>query len=277
MESYNFSFEFFPPKTEKAAENLQTEVKALNALNPNFMTVTYGAGGSTRDKTLDIALKIAKDTGLPTAAHITYINTPRNELKDITQMIWDSGIHHLVALRGDMPQDLQWPLDQDADYFQYTSHFVAALKYQNNFEVSVGAYPEKHPDAADLSKDIEALRRKCDAGADRAITQFFFNNDVYLEFLEQTHKAGITTPIVPGILPILNYEKMLSFAETCQTDIPVWLRDKFESSQEDDHPKIAQEILVEQLQNLAANNIDSFHIYTLNKSQLITEAIKSLR
>ena len=276
MASYNFSFEFFPPKTDKAAEALRAEVKELQVFKPRFMTVTYGAGGSTRDKTLETALNISEETSLPTAAHITYINTPREELKGLTQTIWDSGIHHLVALRGDMPQDLNWPLDPDAGYFQYTSHFVAALKYQNNFEVSVGAYPEKHPDAADMSQDIEALRRKCEAGADRAITQFFFNNDVYLKFLEETSKAGITTPIVPGILPILNYEKMLSFAQTCQTDIPVWLKEKFESTKEEDHPKVAEEILVKQLEELAANDVSSFHIYTLNKSHLITQAIKAL-
>lgn len=270
------SFEFFPPKTDKAAENLWLAVEELAALNPAFMTCTYGAGGSTRDKTLETTQKIHALGGVPTASHLTYINTPRQELYKLADEIWNSGIHHLIALRGDMPDDLNWPLDPDAEYFQYTSHFVAALKARQNFEISVGAYPEKHPDAPDLNADIEALKKKCDAGADRAITQFFFNNDSYYRFLDETAKFGIKKPVVPGILPIVSYQNMLRFAQTCKAHVPNWLKEKFESAPEDDHPKIAEEILITQLQGLTQNGAPHFHIYTLNKSELSVKACQAL-
>ncbi len=276
MAQTTYSFEFFPPKTDAARDTLLDTVRALKAHDPAFMTVTYGAGGSTKDNTLSTALAV-KDAGggCPTATHMTYINTPRKDIYDAADFLWDQGIRHIVALRGDLSPDLSWPLDPDKEYFQFTSHFVVALKARHDFEISVGAYPEKHPDAADMKTDIEALRKKCLAGANRAITQFFFTNDNYYRFLDETAKAGITTPIVPGILPIGNYARMLSFAKTCQAHVPDNLRAQFENSNEADHGKIAQDILLKQIDDLRKNGIAHFHFYTLNKHDLIESALKS--
>ena len=270
------SFEFFPPKTEETTANLMTVAKNLSAMHPAYMTVTYGAGGSTRDKTLETALAIAKQSHVSIATHLTYINTPISEMEAIADNLWNNGIRHIVALRGDMPQGLNWPLEPDAEYFQYTDEFVRKLRRLHDFEISVGAYPEKHPDAPDLSADIEALRKKCAAGARRAITQFFFNNEVYFNFIDQCGQAGITTPIVPGILPIANYQKMLSFAKTCGAQVPNMVREKFENADEADHPKISQELLIGQCEGLIQGGVGHIHFYTLNQSDLCLTACEAL-
>lgn len=277
MAQITISFEFFPPKTDAARDALLGTVRTLHAHAPAFMTVTYGAGGSTRENTLATALAV-RDTAVncPIATHMTYINTPRKDIYAAADYLWGQGIRHIVALRGDLSPDLSWPLDPDKEYFQFTSHFVVALKARHDFEISVGAYPEKHPDAADMSTDIEALRKKCLAGANRAITQFFFTNDNYYRFLDQTAKAGITTPIVPGILPVGNYAKMLSFAKTCQAQVPDWLKEKFETSSDADHPAIATDILLKQIDDLRKNGVSHFHFYTLNKHDLVAAALKNL-
>lgn len=175
-----------------------------------------------------------------------------------------------------MPSDLNWPLDPDEDYFQYTSHFVAALKARQNFEISVGAYPEKHPDAPSLDADIEALMKKCDAGADRAITQFFFDNKHYYDFLEACEKKGISKPIVPGILPINDFEKMMGFAKMCNTTVPYDIQKSFIESAPEDHTKIAEDIFKTQTQDLIDNGVSHFHLYTLNKSEMLENACKEL-
>ncbi len=279
MSKPTFSFEFFPPKTDKTTEALYNEVELLKALDPKYMTVTYGAGGSTRDKTLNVIKEVIKKTDIPTASHLTYINHPRKDLYALADLLWESGVHHIVALRGDMPQDLNWPLDPDEEYFQYTSHFVAALKARQDFEISVGAYPEKHPDADSLDKDVEALMKKIDAGANRAITQFFFDNSVYYEFLEACAKFNITAPIVPGLLPIHNFTSMCGFAKRCQANVPQWVHEKFEGL--DDNPeearKVAIDMLVSQTEDLAKNGVDHFHFYTLNKADITTQAVEALK
>lgn len=278
MSKPTFSFEFFPPKTEETTNALFDEINALKALNPKFMTVTYGAGGSTRDKTMDVITEVIKKTGIPTASHLTYINHPRKELYALADDLWANGIHHIVALRGDMPQDLNWPLDPDEEYFQYTSHFVAALKARQDFEISVGAYPEKHPDADSLDKDVEALMKKIDAGANRAITQFFFDNSVYYEFLETCQKFDIKAPIVPGLLPIHNFKSMCGFAKRCQASVPSWLHEKFDGL--DDKPeearKVAIDLLTAQTEDLRKNGVTHFHFYTLNKADITTQAVEIL-
>lgn len=271
------SFEFFPAKTDKGLENLKRDAKTLSKLNPNYMTVTYGAGGTTQDKTFDIVKQMQNLTGKPIASHLTYINKPKQEIYTLADEIWERGIHHLVALRGDLPEDLHWPLDPDADYFQYTSHFVAALKARQNFEISVGAYPEKHPDAPSLDADIEALMKKFDAGADRAITQFFFDNKHYYEFLEKCDKTGIKKPIVPGILPIHDFEKMMGFAKTCNTTVPYEIQKQFIESAPEDHEKIAEEIFINQCKDLIDNGALHLHIYTLNKADMLERACKELK
>lgn len=278
MSKTSISFEYFPPKSEKSEESFWEEVAKLAALDPAFMTVTYGAGGSTRDKTIEIAKTMIAKTGIPTAAHLTYINSTRKDLYALAQELWDSGIKHIVALRGDMPKDLSWPLDPDAEYFQYTSHFVVALKARHDFEISVGCYPEKHPDAPSLDKDIEALKKKCDAGANRAITQFFFDNELYFDFVEQAQKADVAMPICPGLLPIHDFTNMCNFAERCQANVPDWIREKFdglEDKPEEAH-KVAEELLIKQVEGLVAGGAPHIHFYTLNKADITTQACHSL-
>lgn len=269
------SFEFFPPKSDTAKDALCEVAQAYKVLNPKFMTVTYGAGGSTRDGTLEMVTRLANETNVPMAAHLTFINTEKQALKDYTDMLWEKNIRHLVALRGDMPDDLQWPLDDDANYFQYTSDFVEALLRWHDFDISVGAYPEKHPDAPSMKDDLIALKKKCDAGATRAITQFFFVNDVYYKFVERLRAMQIHTPIVPGILPIHDYEKMLSFAERCGATVPLWLREKFDRAETGDYGRIAQELLNEQVADLVKQRVPHIHFYTLNKSDMVIEACQN--
>jgi len=258
----SISFEFFPPKSEKSAFELLATVQDLARHNPKFMTVTFGAGGNSQRGTLETLKNLQKAAPVPFGSHLTYISLTRRELDHYTDLLWDHGIRHLVALRGDMPQDLVWPLDQDAEYYQYTSDFVEALLKRHPFDISVGAYPEKHPDAPSLDADLIALKKKCDAGATRAITQFFFDNEVYYRFLDAATKAGITTPIVPGLLPIHDFTKVCSFASRCHASIPSHLHEKFESPS----PSLAEDLISEQVEDLVKNGVPHIHFYTLNKS-----------
>lgn len=278
MSKTSISFEYFPPKSDKAEAAFWAEVSKLAALDPKFMTVTYGAGGTTRDKTIEIAGAVQRKTGVPTAAHLTYINSTRKELYALAQELWDHDIKHIVALRGDMPDDLSWPLDEDKDYFQYTSHFVVALKARHDFEISVGCYPEKHPDAESLEKDIEALKKKCGAGADRAITQFFFDNALYYDFIEHAAKADVKMPVCPGLLPIHDYTKMCSFAARCQASVPQWVCEKFDGLEDkpEEARKVAEELLIRQVEDLVSNGVPHIHFYTLNKAAITIEACSAL-
>lgn len=276
MTKPTISFEYFPPKTEKAAENLWLAMDDLSKLDPLYMTVTYGAGGSTQDGTFDTLKKAKERYGIPLASHLTFINKTKQEMYKIADDLWDLGIQHIIALRGDMPDDLQWPLDTDANYFQYTSYFVEALLARHPFEISVGCYPEKHPDAACINSDIDALKLKCHAGATRAITQFFFDNDVFYEFREQCATAGIKTPIIPGLLPIHDFKSMCGFAKRCQASVPDWLYGKFEDVSDEDALKIATDLLIGQSEDLAANGVNHIHYYTLNKSAITKEACEAL-
>ena len=276
MNMPTISFEYFPPKTEKADEALWKAMDSLSKLDPLFMTVTYGAGGSTRDGTFTTLKKARDKYGIPLASHLTFINTTKDEMYAVADQLWAEDIKHIIALRGDMPDDLQWPLDNDDNYFQYTSDFVAGLAGRHPFEISVGCYPEKHPDAASMEDDLRALKLKCDAGAARAITQFFFDNDVFYNFAEQCAKAGITTPIVPGLLPIHDYKSMCNFAKRCQASVPDWLHGKFEDVSAEDAHKIAVDLLVGQSEDLAMNGVEHIHYYTLNKANITTEACTAL-
>lgn len=273
----SFSFEFFPPKNGSGNAKLLACIDDLSQLAPAYMTVTYGAGGSTRERTLHTARQISQITNIPTGTHLTYINTTIPEIERIADELWQAGIRHIVALRGDMPQDLQWPLNPDADYFQYTDEFVRKLKSIHPFDISVGAYPEKHPDAPDLSADIDALRKKCAAGADRAITQFFFDNQIYYDFVDQCQANGITTPIIPGILPITNITRMIEFAKTCNASIPQSILDRFANAAPPDHDHIAAEILTTQCADLLDHGVTHFHFYTLNQAPLTRQACQALQ
>jgi len=263
----SLSFEFFPPKSGKSAEDLLSVVKELAAFAPKFMTVTFGAGGGSREGTLQTLRNLQRAAPVAFGSHLTYISLTKKELDHYTDLLWDQGIHHLVALRGDMPNDLVWPLDPDAEYYQFTSDFVEALMKRHPFDISVGAYPEKHPDAPDINADLIALKKKCDAGAARAITQFFFDNEVFYRFRDLTLKNGIATPIVPGLLPVHDFEKACSFAGKCGASVPDNLRMRFG----DPSPSLAEDILCEQVEDLTRNGVPHIHFYTLNKSSLVRE------
>ncbi len=262
----SISFEFFPPKSGKSAQELLDSVGTLASYNPKFMTVTFGAGGGSRDGTLQTLKNLQKAAPVPFGSHITFISMTKPDIDHYIDRLWDQGIRHLVALRGDMPTDLVWPLDPDAEYYQYTSDFVEALAKRHPFDISVGAYPEKHPDAPSLDADLDALRKKCDAGATRAITQFFFDNDVFYRFVERAQKAGITTPIVPGILPVHDLAKTCSFAERCAASVP----DTVKNALADYSPEKAEDLLAAQIDDLIQNGVDHIHFYTLNKSSIVS-------
>jgi methylenetetrahydrofolate reductase (NADPH) len=273
MNAPGFSFEFFPPKNDAAAAQLWDAMPRLAALGPKYMTVTYGAGGSTRDGTFDTLIK-AQQFNIPLASHLTFINATKDDLKALTDQLWRSGVRHIVALRGDIPKGLEWPLAADANYFQYSSDFVAALRTWNDFEISVAAYPEKHPDSKNLADDIDALKKKCDAGATRAITQFFFENDKFYRFQDSCVKAGITTPICPGLLPVHDFKSMVKFAAKCQASVPAWMHEKFAALENDPEGarEYSTELLIAQAQDLAAHGVAHIHFYTLNKAE-ITEQV----
>ena len=279
MNKPTFSFEFFPPKTKAAEEKFFKELPELAKLNPRFMTVTYGTGGTTKDITPETIDKIAETTEIPVASHLTFINTTKNELRRYIDDMWQKGTRHIVALRGDMPTDLNWPLDEDGEYFQYTSEFVEAIKqWYSSMDISVGAYPEKHPDAPSLEADIIALKMKCDAGATRAITQFYFDNKNYYNFVEKCEASGIHTPIVPGLLPIHDFKGMCNFAERCKANVPLDLYNRFESVE--DNPEAARELaielLTEQVHDLINNGVEHIHFYTLNKADITVDVVKAV-
>lgn len=271
MSKPSVSFEFFPPKTYELWETLCHETAvALAQVNPAFMTVTYGAGGSKRSWTMETAVEIQNKTGIPTAAHLTCINVYRKALLGIAQTFKDNGINHIIALRGDIPP-ADAPLEYDnKNYYHYANELIAGLKQVGDFEISVAAYPEKHPDAPDFETDIHNLKRKWKTGADRAITQFFFDNQHYYDFLEKIEAANIKMPIVPGILPVMNYDRMLSFADMCGTHVPDSVKARLEPFKDkpEEFEKAATDLLIEQVQDLTDHNVAHFHFYTLNKADM---------
>ncbi|MDB5492311.1 MAG: metF [Micavibrio sp.] len=270
------SLEFFPPKTDAGKAHFWEQVDKLSILKPAFMTVTYGAGGSTRDWTIDTAAEMQRRTGINTAAHLTCVNTMKDGIAEIAHKLWDSGVRHIVALRGDIPAADAPLVYSDSSYYHYANELVDGLKGLHDFEISVAAYPEKHPDAADLDSDIAFLKRKCDAGADRAITQFFFDNKNFYTFRDRAIAAGITTPIIPGLLPISDFNRVCKVAGTCQASIPDWLRAKFENIQDaDEVRRIGHELLVEQIRDLCSHGVDHLHFYTLNRADLTIDACQA--
>ena len=273
MATSTISFEFFPPKSPQGLEALVETARSLESLDPAFMTVTFGAGGSTRDGTMQTLEALRRAVAVPLACHLTFISLTRSELKAYLDRLWGLGVRHIVALRGDLPPDLQWPLDPDLDYYQYTSDFLEGIKAHKPFEISVGAYPDKHPDAPDQAADIAALKKKCAAGADRAITQFFFDHNRYGEFLGEVKTAGISTPIVPGILPVANYQNMLKFASRCGARVPDEVRSRFERTDESRHADLSQSLLEEQIADLSSRGATHLHFYTLNKADMLTRAL----
>jgi methylenetetrahydrofolate reductase (NADPH) len=267
------SFEFFPPSDDMAAAQLWACVQRLAPLNPNFVSVTYGADGSTRTRTHECVLRILRETNLVVAPHLTCVGASRAEVLKIAQDYWQQGIRHLVALRGDAPASNVSP---DGRYrphvggFPYASDLVKGLTAVGRFDLSVAAYPEGHPETGSVDADLENLKRKVDAGAGRAITQFFFDTDVFLRYRDRCVAAGIRARLVPGILPITRFPQLLRFAERCGASVPEWLRRRFEGLDDDPDTRrmIAASVAIEQVQRLRQHGVDEFHFYTLNRAEL---------
>lgn len=264
------SFEFFPPKTEAMQEALWTCIRRLEPLNPHFVSVTYGAGGSTRERTHDTVTRIAHETSLKPAAHLTCVGAARDEIDTIARRYWDHGVRHIVALRGDMPGGAGQPYQPTPGGYAYAADLVEGLKKVADFDISVAAYPETHPQAASPQADLDALKRKIDNGANRAITQYFLDVDDYRRFLERVRAAGITVPILPGILPVTNFSQVVNFSQACGTKIPQWMADLFEGLDDDAETRrlLAATIAAEQVRALAADGVEDFHFYTLNRADL---------
>ena len=263
------SFEFFPPNSEAMNERLWRSIERLAELGPRFVSVTYGADGSTRERTHAAVARIVDETALTAAPHLTCIGASREEIDNIARQYWDLGVRHLVALRGDPPKDSK-EYSPHPDGYSYASDLVAGLKKIGDFDISVAAYPEVHPEAVSPLADLENLRRKLDAGASRAITQFFFDTDLFLRFRDQCAKAGIDSSIVPGILPITRFPQLQRFAEQCGATVPDWLCERFAGLEDDEETRqlIAASVAIEQVQRLQAEGIYEFHFYTLNRSEL---------
>jgi methylenetetrahydrofolate reductase (NADPH) len=263
------SFEFFPPATEKMEETLWRSVQRLAPLAPRFVSVTYGADGSTRDRTHRIVRRIQAETTLTCAPHLTCVGASREEVLGTARSYWNEGIRHIVALRGDLPRDDQ-NFVPSADGFEYATDLVEHLGEVGQFDVSVAAYPEVHPEAANAKDDLDNLKRKIDAGATRAITQFFFDAEVFLRFRDRCAAAGIDVAIVPGILPITNFPRMLKFAADCGTVVPQFLHDRFSGLDEDAETRqlIAASVAIEQVNALRLHGVKEFHFYTLNRAEL---------
>jgi len=263
------SFEFFPPNSEKMETTLWDSIGRLAELEPRFVSVTYGADGSTRERTHAAIARLVAETNLTAAPHLTCIGATRGEIDDIAREYWDMGVRHLVALRGDAPKDSAG-YEPAADGYAYASDLVAGLRKIGDFDISVAAYPEVHPEAPDAKFDLDNLKRKLEAGATRAITQFFFDVDVYLKFRDRCAAAGIESSIVPGILPITRFPQLERFASMCGASVPDWLRDRFAGLEDDVETRqlIAASVAIEQARRLEQEGIDEFHFYTLNRSEL---------
>jgi len=263
------SFEFFPPADADMEATLWRSVGRLAPLAPRFVSVTYGADGSTRERTHNLVTRVQRETALVGAPHLTCIGATRGEILEIAQKYWDEGIRHLVALRGDPPQG-QSGYQPHPDGFAYAADLVAGLKSIADFDISVAAYPEIHPEAPSADFDLDNLKRKVDAGASRAITQFFYGTDVYLRFRDRCAIAGIQACIVPGILPITRFPQVLKFAARCGASIPEWLKDRFAGLDDDAETRrlIAASVAIEQVHALQREGVREFHFYTLNRSEL---------
>jgi methylenetetrahydrofolate reductase (NADPH) len=262
------SFEFFPPRTEALEQQLWSCIRKLEPLQPRFVSVTYGAGGSTHARTHATVARLAKETQLVPAAHLTCVGATREEVNEVAHGYWAAGIRHIVALRGDPPAGTDYVPHPGG--YPYAADLVAGLKDVADFEISVAAYPETHPGALSSTDDLDNLKRKLDAGATRAITQYFFDTATYLHFLERCLVAGITAPIVPGIMPVSNYAQAAKFSAMCGTSVPDWLGHMFEGTEDDPEIRrmVATVVAAEQVRVLQANGVDEFHFYTLNRPDL---------
>jgi methylenetetrahydrofolate reductase (NADPH) len=271
------SFEFSPPRTEEAEANLWTAIRRLEALAPSFVSVTYGAGGSTRERTHATVKRIVEETGLKPAAHLTCVAASRGEIDDIVRAYWDAGIRHIVALRGDMP-DMTGPYCAHPDGYRTTPELIAGIKKIAPFEISVSFYPERHPDSPSHGHDIELLKAKMDAGAARALGQFCFDNDLTARFRDDAARAGITIPIVPGVMPTTNFKGVARMAAKAGASIPGWLTQAYDGLDDDVETRriVAAAVLADQVELLCKRGFHQFHFYTLNQANLTYAACRIL-
>jgi methylenetetrahydrofolate reductase (NADPH) len=262
------SFEFFPPNDAAMEATLWASIQRLAPLAPRFVSVTYGADGSTRERTHNVVTRILQETTLTPAPHLTCIGAPRGEILDVARGYWDAGVRHIVALRGDAAPGQTYAPHPDG--FAYAADLVRGLKTVGDFDISVAAYPEVHPEAPSPQFDLENLRAKIDAGANRAITQFFFDTDRFLRFRDECAATGIAAHIVPGILPVTRFPQMLRFAKRCGANVPDWVVHRFDGIDDDPETRrmIAANLAIEQLRRLQEHGVHEFHFYTLNRAEL---------
>jgi methylenetetrahydrofolate reductase (NADPH) len=265
------SFEFFPPKTPEMEATLWSSIERLAPLKPAFVSVTYGAGGSTRERTHNTVARMVRETALKPAAHLTCVAATKREVDEVADSYWAAGVRHIVALRGDPVGGVGTAYEPHPGGYHQTCDLVAGIKRVGDFEVSVSAYPEKHPEAASLEADVDALQAKVDCGADRAITQFFFDNDLYFRFLDRVRARGITIPITPGILPVQNFKQAASFAGRTGASVPDWLAARFEGLDQDVYTRklIAAAVAAEQVIDLVDRGVTELHFYTMNRADLV--------
>ena len=267
---FGVSFEFFPPKTDEMEAQLWRAVERLAPLAPNFVSVTYGAGGSTRERTHATVRRLLQETSLRPAAHLTCVSATRDEILGIAREYWNTGVRHLVALRGDPVAGVGTAYEPHPGGFAYASDLVTGLRREFDFELSVSAYPETHPTAGSMQNEIDNLKRKIDAGATRAITQFFFDNAVYLRYRDRARAAGITVPIVPGIMPVTNFAQTRKFSAMAGASVPDSMARHFDGLEDDADTRklVAATLAAEQCTRLADEGVDDFHFYTLNRADL---------
>ena len=265
------SFEFFPPKNEKMDHDLWTAIRRLEPLRPQFVSVTYGAGGSTRERTHATVERLVRETLMVPAAHLTCVAATREEVDEVARSYWHAGVRHVVALRGDPPEGAGAKYTPHDGGYENAADLVGGLKRIANFEVTVSAYPETHPESPSVDADIDMLQAKVDAGADRAITQFFFETDTYLRYLDKVRARGIDIPITPGLVPIHNFKQVASFAGKCGTSVPDWLARRFEGLEKDPETArlVAAAVAAEQVMELVDRGITDLHFYTLNRADLV--------
>ncbi len=267
----NVSFEFFPPQTEEMERTLWASIERLAPLAPEFVSVTYGAGGATRERTHATVARIVRETAIKPAAHLTCVGATCAEVDEIARSYWEIGVRHIVALRGDPPGGVIGHFHPHPGGYANSTALVAGLKRLADFEITVSAYPEGHPESASIDQDIDVLKAKIDAGATRAITQFFFENEVYFRFLDKVRARGIEIPIIPGIVPVQNFRQTARFAERAGATVPAWLAERFEGLDDDPTTRrlIAATVAAEQVFDLVDAGIDHFHFYTMNRADLV--------
>jgi len=265
------SFEFFPPKTAEMEQSLWQAIGRLAPLSPHFVSVTYGAGGSTRERTHATVRRIVNETALKPAAHLTCVGASREDVDAVVRDYRAAGVRHIVALRGDPADGIGSAYTPHPDGYRGTADLVRGIKRIGDFEVSVSAYPEKHPESASVEADIDMLKAKVEAGATRAITQFFFENDLYFRYLDRVRARGIDIPIVPGILPVQNFKATTGFARRAGASVPAWLADRFDGLDDDPATRklIAATVAAEQVLDLVKRGVNDFHFYTMNRADLV--------